>query len=211
MKLPLLSLIAAATLLVAAPLSAATNRPNIVVILADDLGYSDLGCYGGEIETPHLDALAGNGVRFTQFYNTSRCCPSRASLLTGLYQHQAGIGHMVYGDWGTGYRANLVESVATFGEALGGAGYQTMMSGKWHVGHTDPRARPEVRGFERFTGIYAHVDSYWKVLKNCDIYRDQELLIPAQENPKNPYRPDQEFYTTDFFTDVAIDYIDRAL
>lgn len=190
---------------------AAPDRPNIVVILADDLGYSDLGCYGGEIETPHLDALANNGVRFTQFYNTSRCCPSRASLLTGLYQHQAGIGHMVYGDWGTGYRSNLVESVATFGDALGNAGYQTMMSGKWHVGHTDPKARPELHGFERFTGIYAHVDSYWKVLKNCDIYRDQALFIPAQENPTNPYRPDEDFYTTDFFTDVSMDYVDQAL
>lgn len=189
----------------------AAERPNIVVILADDLGYSDLGCYGGEIETPHLDRLAENGVRFTQFYNASRCCPSRASLLTGLYQHQAGIGNMVYGDWGEGYRANLVEEVATFGEVLGAAGYQTMMSGKWHVGHTDTRARPEVRGFQRFTGIYSHVDSYWKVLKGCDIYRDGELFIPAQENPENPYRPDEDFYTTDFFTDVSIDYIDQAL
>ncbi|MGC6466101.1 MAG: sulfatase-like hydrolase/transferase [Akkermansiaceae bacterium] len=192
-------------------LTLATPRPNIVVILADDLGYSDLGCYGGEIDTPHLDRLAENGVRFTQFYNTSRCCPSRASLLTGLYQHQAGIGHMTYGNWGDGYRANLIESVATFGEVLGTAGYQTMMTGKWHVGHSDPRARPEVRGFEKFTGIYSHVDSYWKVLKGCDIYRDGELFIPAQENPKNPYRPTEDFYTTEFFTDVAIDYIDQAM
>src|SRR5476651_1563897 len=72
----------------------ATNRPNILLILADDLGWSDLGCYGGEIKTPNLDALAANGLRFTQFYNCTRCCPSRASLLTGLYPHQAGVGLM---------------------------------------------------------------------------------------------------------------------
>ena len=83
------------------------------------------------------------------------------------------------------------------------------MVGKWHAGHV-PESRPEVRGFERFTGIYLHIDSYWKVLKGCDIYRDGQLLIPAQEHPTNPYRPDQEFYTTDFFTDAALDYIDQA-
>jgi len=174
------------------------------------MGYSDLGCYGGEIETPNIDALAEGGVRFTQFYNTSRCCPSRASLLTGLYQHQAGIGFMTYRDYGHAYRANLNQQCATFGEVLQTAGYRTMMSGKWHVGHTDAKARPEVRGFDQFTGIYSHVDSYWKVLPGCDIYRDQNVLIKAQESPQNPYHPEAEFYTTDFFTDVAIDYIDQA-
>jgi arylsulfatase A-like enzyme len=78
--------------------SAAEKRPNIVVILSDDMGYSDLGCYGGEIRTHHLDALAKNGLRFTGFYNTARCCPTRASLLTGLYPHQAGVGHMMSDD-----------------------------------------------------------------------------------------------------------------
>ncbi len=187
------------------------GRPNIITILVDDLGYSDIGCFGGEIETPHLDSLAENGVRLTQFYNTSRCCPSRASLLTGLYQHQAGIGFMTYRDYGKGYRPNLNDQCVTFGEVLKSAGYQTSLSGKWHVGHTDKAARPEVRGFDKFTGIYSHVDSYWKVLKGCDIYRDQKLLIQAQENPVNPYHPEKEFYTTDFFTDVAIDYIDQSL
>ena len=188
-----------------------TKRPNIVIILADDLGYSDIGCYGGEIETPQLDKLAKNGVKFTQFYNTSRCCPSRASLLTGLYSHQADIGSMVYEDFGKGYRKNINNNnTATFAEVLRLSGYQTMMSGKWHVGHTDVDSRPENRGFEKFTGIYSHIDSYWKVLKGCDIYRDQKLLIPAQENPKNPYQPDKEFYTTDFFTDAAIDYIKQS-
>ena len=83
------------------------KRPNIIVILADDLGYSDMGCYGGEIRTPNLDYLAESGVRFTQFYNTSRSCPTRASLMTGLYQHQAGIGRMTFDDGLPGYRGTL--------------------------------------------------------------------------------------------------------
>ena len=87
-------------------LCGAGDRPNIVVILADDLGYSDLGCYGGEIETPRLDDLAAAGVRMSQFYNAARCCPSRACLLTGLYQHQAGIGFMTYRNWGKGYEGS---------------------------------------------------------------------------------------------------------
>ncbi len=184
-------------------------RPNILVILVDDMGYSDIGCFGGEIETPTLDRLAAGGVRFTQFYNTSRCCPTRASLLTGLYPHQAGIGMMVYRDRGPGYRGNLNDRCVTFGQVLREAGYTTMMVGKWHAGHAR-RSRPEVRGFDRFTGVYPHIDSYWKVLKGCAVYRDRKLLIPAGENPKNPYRPDAAFYTTDFFTDAALDYIDRA-
>jgi arylsulfatase len=186
------------------------TRPNIIILFVDDMGYSDIGCYGGEIDTPNLDALGEGGVRFSQFYNVSRCCPSRATLLTGLYAHQAGIGMMVYRDHGEGYRGNLNNKCVTFAEVLGGAGYQTMMSGKWHAGH-EPHSRPEVRGFERFTGVYPHIDSYWKVLRACDVYRDRKLFIKAGENPKNPYKPDEEFYTTDFFTDVALDYVDKAL
>ncbi len=109
------------------------SRPNIIVMMADDMGFSDLGCYGGEITTPNIDRLAGNGVRFTQFYNTARCCPTRASLLTGLYQHQAGVGHMV-SDYGLpAYRGDLNQSCVTMAEALKPAGYKTLMSGKWHV------------------------------------------------------------------------------
>jgi len=190
--------------------TANASRPNVLILFVDDMGYSDVGCFGGEIETPHLDRLAAGGVRLAQFYNTSRCCPSRASLLTGLYPHQAGIGMMVYRDRGPGYRGNLNRRCVTFAEVLREAGYQTMLVGKWHAGH-EPHSRPEVRGFDRFTGIYAHIDSYWKVLKGCDVYRDKRLFIPAGEDPVNPYRPDEEFYTTDFFTDTAIDYVDRAL
>ncbi|MCR4411837.1 MAG: sulfatase-like hydrolase/transferase, partial [Thermoguttaceae bacterium] len=102
----------------AAPLGAAAARPNIIVIMSDDTGWSDLGCYGGEIETPHLDALAANGVRFTQFYNTARCCPTRAALLTGLYPHQAGIGHMMEDKGLDGYRGDLSRKCVTIAEAL---------------------------------------------------------------------------------------------
>ncbi len=187
-------------------------RPNIITILVDDMGYSDLGCFGGEIETPNIDKLAKGGVRFTQLYSTPRCCPSRASLLTGLYPHQTGVGFMVYKDYGKpGYRKNINDECVTFGEVLQKAGYQTMMSGKWHVGHTDPKARPEVRGFDKFTGIYSHVDSFWKVLRGCGIFRDGKPLIPGgTNNPVNPYNKEKEFYTTDFFTDAAMDYIDQA-
>ncbi len=186
------------------------QRPNIIVLFVDDMGFSDVGCFGGEIDTPNLDELAANGVRFTQFYNTARCCPARASLLTGLYAHQAGIGMMVYRDFGEGYLGNLNNRCVTFAEVLKDADYQTMMVGKWHAGH-EPHSRPEVRGFEKFTGIYPHIDSYWKVLKACDVYRDKRLFIEAGENPQNPYRPGEEFYTTDFFTDNALDYIDQAM
>jgi len=186
------------------------TRPNIVILFVDDMGYSDVGCFGGEIDTPNLDRLAANGMRFTQFYNTSRCCPSRASLLTGLYSHQAGIGMMVYNNYGEGYEGNLNDKCVTFGEVLRSAGYQTMLVGKWHAGH-EPHSRPEVRGFDSFTGMYPHIDSYWKVLRGCDIYRDRKLFISAGENLVNPYNPIQEFYTTDFFTDTALDYVDKAL
>src|SRR4051794_3672360 len=113
----------------------AAERPNVVVILSDDMGYTDLGCYGGEIRTPNLDALAAGGVRFTQFYNTARCCPTRASLLTGLYPHQAGVGHMMEdkGDAFPGYRGNLNTTSRTIAEVLKPAGYKAYAVGKWHV------------------------------------------------------------------------------
>ena len=95
------------------------NKPNIILIMADDMGYSDIGCYGGVINTPALDKLAENGLRFTQFYNTSRCCPTRASLLTGLYQHQAGIGHMMQDKGHDGYRGDLSQSTSITDHRVG--------------------------------------------------------------------------------------------
>jgi arylsulfatase A-like enzyme len=149
------------------------RRPNIVLILADDMGYSDLGCYGSEIRTPHLDSLAAGGLRLTQMYNEARCCPTRASLLTGLYPHQTGVGHMV-DDLGTpGYRGFLNDRCVTIAEALRLGGYRTYMSGKWHVGGRqgwvwdDPRAgqpefpRPIDRGFDQYFGTLAGMGSYF--------------------------------------------------
>jgi len=126
------------------------TRPNIIVVLVDDMGFSDIGCYGGEIATPCLDALAAGGIRFTQFYNTGRCCPTRAALLTGLYSHQAGVGHMM-GDYGVpGYRGALNDACVTLGDVVRGAGYLSAMTGKWHVGTREPGMLPLARGFDRF-------------------------------------------------------------
>jgi arylsulfatase A-like enzyme len=111
-----------------------STRPDIVIILADDMGFSDIGCFGGEIETPNIDKLASQGMSFTQFYNAGRCCPSRASLLTGLYPHQAGVGAMVSPGDRPGYLGRLNESSATFAEVLQRSGYQTFLSGKWRLG-----------------------------------------------------------------------------
>ena len=113
----------------------AESQPNILVILSDDMGYSDIGCYGGEIETPTLNRLARDGIRFTQFYNTGRCCPTRASLLSGLYPHQAGIGHMMDDKGFPGYRGEFGNNCCTIAEALQPAGYQNYMAGKWHITH----------------------------------------------------------------------------
>src|SRR5688572_6968751 len=109
------------------------KRPNILLIMSDDMGFSDLGCYGSEIATPNLDSLAQNGIRFTQFYNMARCCPTRASLLTGLYPHQAGVGHMMEDRGQDGYRGLLNRRSVAIAEVLRAGGYRTYMCGKWHV------------------------------------------------------------------------------
>ncbi len=188
--------------------AAVPSRPDIVVILADDMGYSDLGCYGSEIPTPVLDGLAANGLRFTRFYNAARCCPTRASLLTGLYPHQAGVGHMV-GDAGLpGYRGRLSGSCVTLAEVLRGAGYQTFMTGKWHVtsnpyqekngGPQDPDSWPLQRGFDRFYGTLAGGGNYFSPVS---LMRDNEVLAP----PK-----DDGYYFTDAISDEAAAYIRKA-
>lgn len=155
--------------------SAQTDRPNIVVILCDDMGYSDIGSYGSEIDTPNLDRLANNGLRFSQFYNCARCCPTRASLLTGLYPHQAGIGKMVNDEGYRGYRGYILPSTVTIAEALKGTGYRTLMAGKWHVGGQYEPGRPEQwacagdeihptptqRGFDDFYGTLTGAGSFW--------------------------------------------------
>ncbi len=173
------------------------RRPNIVVILADDLGFSDLGCYGSEIATPHLDRLAAGGMRFTQFYNAARCCPSRAALLTGVYPHQAGIGHMTR-DFGLpGYRRTLSQRCLTIAEALSQAGYHTAMSGKWHVGQERGHG-PVDRGFEHFFGLLSGACSYFERWPGRPMAIDRE-----------PYEPPKDFYMTDAITDHAVAFIQQ--
>ena len=150
----------AAALVVAVFASAAPGkRPNVILIMADDLGVSDLGCYGGEIQTPNLDALAARGVRFTQFYSTPRCSPTRASLLTGLYPHQAGMGHLdnVVREGSLGTTGRLNDRSVTIAEVLHDAGYFTAMAGKWHLGQQNG-SPPWQRGFERVRRIVEHAD-----------------------------------------------------
>ena len=189
--------------------NAQPERPNIVVIFADDMGFSDIGCFGSEIRTPHLDRLAADGLRFTHFYNTGRCCPSRASILTGLYSHQADIGHMA-GDAGLpGYRDRLSFNAVTLAEVLGSAGYHTIMTGKWHLGWRD-EGSPPARGFQHFYGTRGYIDSYFTVIPRTEIYLNDKLLISPTEKPANHLHPDREWYTTDVFTDYALHFIDQV-
>ena len=210
--LVLLCLSFVATPTFAADVANADTRPNIVLILADDLGYSDVGCFGGEIETPNIDRLAREGVRMTQFYNAARCCPTRASLLTGLYPHQAGVGHMMGNRGLPGYQGQLNDRCVTIAEALGSAGYRTAMAGKWHVcratvrkpmvNHAstqpfwqDKSAWPRQRGFQHFYGtIIGVVDFY-----------DPFALVRENEPIYDP--PPKDFYYTDAITDEAVKQI----
>jgi len=137
-------------------------QPNILIILADDMGYSDIGCYGSEIKTPALDRLAAHGLRFTQFYNGARCCPTRAALLTGLYAHQAGLGGMNHGYQAPGYTGKLAPNCMTIAEMLRPAGYATYALGKWHVSleSGDPPNYPLQRGFDHFYGFLAILNGW---------------------------------------------------
>jgi arylsulfatase len=171
------------------------TKPNILVILADDLGYSDLGCYGSEIETPNLDGLAANGIRFTQFYNSARCCPSRASLLTGLFPHQSGIGSFVGPDRGVpGYSGRLNSNAVTLAEVLKENGYRTYGSGKWHVNHPGPIER----GFDEF---YGFLDDY-----GVDSWEPKWMKRYPEGKPEREYN-DGEFFATNAITDYALDFL----
>jgi arylsulfatase len=187
------------------PAHAASARPNIVLIMADDMGYSDIGCYGGEIQTPNLDRLAAGGLRLTQFYNTARCCPTRASLLTGLYPHQAGVGHMMNDRGYDGYRGDLNQQCRTIAEVLGSAGYSTYMAGKWHVTkHTAPDGPkhnwPRQRGFDRFYGTIHGAGSFYDP---NSLTRDNTQISPYADAE---YQPEQYYYT-DAISDNAVKFL----
>lgn len=178
-----------------------SRRPNIVLILNDDMGFSDIGCYGGEIDTPTLDMLARRGLRFSQFYNTARCSPSRASLLTGLHPHQTGIGVLTYDLGPEGYSGNLSEQCITIPEALRGNGYRTYMSGKWHVASnlvSPTSAWPRQRGFDEFFGTIIGAGSFY----------DPNTLTRGNENAEHEARDDPEFFYTDAISDQAVEYLD---
>jgi arylsulfatase len=189
------------------PLLTAAEKPNIIYILSDDMGFSDIGCYGGEIETPHLDSLAQGGIRFTQFYNTARCCPTRASLLTGLYPHQAGIGHMMEDRQLEGYRGDLNDRCRTIAEVLKPAGYRSYAVGKWHVtkvtrpqAETDKFNWPLQRGFDRFYGTITGAGSFFDP---STLTRDNTYLSALDD----PEYPGADYYYTDAISDHAVRFV----
>ncbi|QDT58687.1 Arylsulfatase [Stieleria bergensis] len=189
-----------------------SSKPNIIYIMSDDMGYSDIGCYGSEIDTPNLNQLADSGIRYTQFYNTARCCPTRASLLSGLYPHQAGIGHMMSDRGHDGYRGDLNRNCVTIAEALRPAGYRTYLSGKWHVtkkidpkSDADKKNWPLQRGFDRFYGTIHGAGSFFDP---NTLTRDNQYISPA-DDPE--YGPEQQangqYYYTDAIADHAVRFI----
>jgi arylsulfatase len=205
MKKKLITMAALSSLMMAQ----AQSKPNIVLILVDDLGYSDLGCYGGEINTPNLDQLANEGMRFTQFYNSARSCPSRASLMTGLYAQQVGV---------TGMGLSLSNNCVTIPEALKGAGYQTGMSGKWHLSLTQGRSNREEQmkwlAHQADYGEFAPkatypcnrgFDEHWGTIWGVGDYFDPFSLVHNEEAVATV---PSDFYMTDFVTEKTIDMID---
>ncbi|GGK77622.1 arylsulfatase [Rufibacter glacialis] len=193
-------MVVAASLLVG--LGPRKTPPNIIIILADDMGYSDLGSFGAEIETPHLDALARGGLKMTQFYNASRCCPTRASLLTGVYPHQAGVGHMVNERQHPSYRGMLNQNCVTMAEALKEGGYTTLMTGKWHL-NSRKEEWPLKHGFDRYFGLLDGANSYF----GNRPYRPNQKLTYALDEAE--YTPGKDFYATNAYTEYALKFIDE--
>ena len=197
------SLVGVSCVSCASKVSEFVERPNIIVILADDMGYSDVACYGGEIETPHIDCLASNGLRYRQFYNCARSCPTRASLMTGLYPHQAGMGWMAAADMQRpAYQGYLNNQCVTIAEVLKDGGYGTYMCGKWHL-NSDRKNQggiidnwPTQRGFDRFFGIVSGASNYF----DMDYYNDNE----REHSPD-----DGSFYFTHAISDSAVAFVSR--
>ncbi|MGB0111939.1 MAG: arylsulfatase [Ilumatobacteraceae bacterium] len=176
------------------------NRPNIIMILADDMGFSDIGCYGGEIPTPNLDELAARGVRMTQYYTTPRCSPSRAALLTGRHPHETGIGVLTENDGPEGYPGSIDPSIPTVAEHLRDAGYRTCLAGKWHLASdmAEPNdSWPTRRGFDDFYGALAGTVSF---------YQPRTLMRGEERIEHEPFE-DDDFFTTDRFTDHAESFV----
>lgn len=188
--------------------SVGQQRPNILLIMSDDMGFSDIGCYSSEIATPNLDRLAAGGVRFTQFYNTARCCPTRASLMTGLHPHQTGIGHMERDQKMEAYRGRLNRKCVTIAEVLRGAGYATYMAGKWHFSGTqtrpdsNPSTWPIQRGYDRFYGTLAGAGSFYDP---ATLRRDNTAISPYADPLYQPRR----YYYTDAISDNMVRFLEE--
>ena len=193
--------VALAACLAALQVAAEPKRPNVLLVMADDLGYSDLGCTGSEIRTPNLDALAANGLLFRQFYNGSRCCPTRASLLTGLYPHQTGVGDMTGDDHLPGYRGFPQPNTVTIAEVLKASGYHTSMVGKWHLSRGPKSPTPTERGFDQFFGMIGGFNS-------CFQEHPFYTRLPKTAKPRD--YPAGEFYSTDAFGDYSLDFLAEA-
>ncbi len=189
--------------------STQSSQPNIILILADDMGFSDIGSYGSEIKTPHLDRLASEGVRFSNMYNSSRCCPSRASLLSGLYPHQAGVGEMTDTDLPIPeYQGYFNDQTVTIADVLGAAGYNTYMSGKWHVGEESGH-RPADHGFQQCFAFLNGAASYfdfkpyrnelWPPGNKLTVVRNNQEIVPEANT----------FYATNLYTDEALKFINQ--
>lgn len=183
-----------------------SERPNIILILTDDMGYSDLGCYGSEIQTPNLDALAKEGLRYTHFYNVGHCCPSRASLMTGLYPQQTGLGWMVDTKFEQpGYTDELNNNCVTIAEVLKNAGYATYMTGKWHLAHNMKEDGPKYnwplqRGFEKFYGIITGAGNFYDPPTLC---RDNAFITPFTDSLYQP----KNYYFTDAISDNSVKFL----
>lgn len=189
----------------------ASPRPNVVIVMADDMGFSDVGCYGGEIRTPHLDSLAADGLRFSRFYNTGRCCPTRASLLSGHYPHAAGMGWMNHDRGTPGYSGSLRKDRPTLAELVKPAGYRAYLSGKWHVtphtGVNGPKDNwPLARGFDRFYGTASGGGDYYDPVS---LIRGNDAISPFAD-PLRPaeYRPDGSgYHYTEAIADEAVRFV----
>jgi len=200
----------------ATPAAQIDARPNIIVILVDDMGWSDIGSYGSEIPTPNLDALAARGARFTQFYSTPRCSPTRASLLTGVYPHQAGMGHLedVVRRGSTGTTGRLNTRSVTIAEVLRDAGYFTAMSGKWHLGQ-DNGSPPWQRGFDRVLsmrqgGMYFPNQNFQGGGDTLTRRAREPLNVDGTPMPRDSAMFGENWYATYLFTDFGLKFIDEA-
>ena len=184
----------------------ADKRPNIILILVDDMGYSDIGSYGSEIQTPNLDLLAGGGVRFREFYNNSICAPTRASLITGQYPHKAGIGYFDVNLGLPAYQGYLNKESLTFAEVLRQSGYSTLLSGKWHVGK-DSLSWPNQRGFDQSYGIIGGAANYFDASPLP--FGNSPYPVTLQKNNKRLYPKPDSYYFTDEIAKNAIEFLDE--